>query len=282
MRVALLGTGTMGAGMARSMRRAGLDVTAWNRTKEKADPLAEDGVAIAGSVPQAVDGADVVVTMLFDEDAVLTVTDDVTSALKPDAVWLQSATVGPDGIRRLAQRAGEVALVDAPMLGTKQPAEQGSLVPIVSGDEELIDKARPVLDAVGTKTVVAGQQIGDASALKLACNAWIFSITAATAQSLALARTLDVDPALFLQAIDGGPANSQYAQLKGKLMLAGDFTPAFGLDGARKDLGLIAEAAVVSGLKRDMVDGLRALFDAASDDGHGEDDMAAVYTVLAP
>jgi 3-hydroxyisobutyrate dehydrogenase len=272
----------MGAGMARSMRRAGLDVTAWNRTKEKADPLAEDGVAIAGSVPQAVDGADVVVTMLFDEDAVLTVTDDVTSALKPDAVWLQSATVGPDGIRRLAQRAGEVALVDAPMLGTKQPAEQGSLVPIVSGDEELIDKARPVLDAVGTKTVVAGQQIGDASALKLACNAWIFSITAATAQSLALARTLDVDPALFLQAIDGGPANSQYAQLKGKLMLAGDFTPAFGLDGARKDLGLIAEAAVVSGLKRDMVDGLRALFDAASDDGHGEDDMAAVYTVLAP
>lgn len=281
MRVAVLGTGTMGAGMARSLRREGLEVTAWNRTRAKAEPLAEAGVTVADSVADAVGGADAVITILFDVDAVLDVTDDLLAALPADAVWLQSATVGVDGIRRIADRAGDVALLDAPMLGTKQPAEQGKLVPLVSGPANLVERARPVLEAVGAKTVIAGERIGDATALKLACNAWIFSITAATAQSLAVAGHLGIDPSLFLEAIDGGPSNTPYAQLKGKAMLAGDFTPAFGLDGGRKDLRLIAEASGAAGVPQNLLDGVRALFDAAAEKGHGDDDLAAVYTALS-
>jgi 3-hydroxyisobutyrate dehydrogenase len=281
MRVAVLGIGTMGAGMARSLRREGLEVTAWNRTRAKAEPLAEAGVTVADSVADAVGGADAVITILFDVDAVLDVTDDLLAALPADAVWLQSATVGVDGIRRIADRAGDVALLDAPMLGTKQPAEQGKLVPLVSGPANLVERARPVLEAVGAKTVIAGERIGDASALKLACNAWIFSITAATAQSLAVAGHLGIDPSLFLEAIDGGPSNTPYAQLKGKAMLAGDFTPAFGLDGGRKDLRLIAEASGAAGVPQNLLDGVRALFDAAAAKGHGDDDLAAVYTALS-
>jgi 3-hydroxyisobutyrate dehydrogenase len=265
----------MGAGMARSLKRAGLEVAAWNRTAAKARPLADDGIDVADSVAGAVRDADAVVTMLFDTVAVLDVTDELTGALGPQAVWVQSSTVGPDGIARIAERAGDAALLDAPMLGTKAPAEQGKLVPIVSGERRLVERMRPVFDAVGSKTVVAGERLGEASALKLACNAWIFAITAATAQSLALAKSLDVDPALFLQAIDGGPANSPYAQLKGKAMLDGDFAPAFGLDGGRKDLGLIADAA--GGIDRRLVDAVTALFDAAIERGHGDDDLAAVF-----
>jgi 3-hydroxyisobutyrate dehydrogenase len=271
----------MGAGMARSLRREGLEVTAWNRTRAKAEPLAEAGVTVADSVADAVGGADAVITILFDVDAVLDVTDDLLAALPADAVWLQSATVGVDGIRRIADRAGDVALLDAPMLGTKQPAEQGKLVPLVSGPANLVERARPVLEAVGAKTVIAGERIGDATALKLACNAWIFSITAATAQSLAVAGHLGIDPSLFLEAIDGGPSNTPYAQLKGKAMLAGDFTPAFGLDGGRKDLRLIAEASGAAGVPQNLLDGVRALFDAAAEKGHGDDDLAAVYTALS-
>jgi 3-hydroxyisobutyrate dehydrogenase len=281
MKIALLGTGTMGAGMARAMRRAGLDVVAWNRTRDKAEPLAEDGIEVADSVGQAVKGADVVLTMLFDTDSVLAVTDQITANLGADAVWLQSATVGPDGIRRIAQAARGAALLDAPMLGTKQPAEQGKLVPIVSGDPALIEKVQPVLDAVGTKTVRAGDELGQASALKLACNAWIFAITAATAQSVALAERLGLDGTKFLQAIEGGPSDSAYAQLKGKMMLAGDYTPSFGLDGGRKDLGLIHEAAQSAGIDTDVLDGLRAVFNRAAERGHGTDDLAAVYTAFA-
>ena len=276
MRVCVLGTGLMGAGMARSLRRGGLDVTVWNRTRAKAEPLAADGIEVADSIGTAVAGADAVITMLYDADAVLAVEDEVTTALSGQVVWLQSATVGVEGIRRIAEEAGSARLLDAPMLGTKQPAEEGKLVPIVSGEPALIEQVRPVLDAVGSKTVVAGEKIGDASALKLACNAWIFSITAATAQSLALARALGVDPEQFLAAIDGSASNSPYAQLKGKAMLAGEFAPSFELDGARKDLGLIAEAHIDHAL----IDGLRSLFDTASEQGHGADDMAAVFTAF--
>jgi 3-hydroxyisobutyrate dehydrogenase len=277
MKVALLGTGIMGAGMARSMRRTGLEVAAWNRTNAKAEPLAADGVQVVGSVAQAVDGADVVVTMLFDVDAVLGVTKDITTNLAADAVWLQSATVGVHGIRRVADTANGAALVDAPMLGTKKPAEEGNLVPIVSGDPALIQKAQPVLDAVGTRTVRAGDALGQASALKLACNSWIFAITVATAQSIALTERLGVDAAKFLEAIDGGPANSPYAQLKGNMMLSDDFTTSFAIDGGRKDLGLIREAAETASVDATLVEAVLALFDRASAAGHGDDDLAAVY-----
>jgi 3-hydroxyisobutyrate dehydrogenase len=277
MKVALLGTGTMGAGMARSAQRAGHEVTAWNRTRSKAEPLADDGIAVADSVASAVSGADVVITMLFDTDAVLAVADELIGALGADAVWLQSSTVGIDGIQRIVAAAPGVALLDAPMLGTKKPAQEGKLVPLVSGDASLIEKVQPVLDAVGGKTVVAGAEIGQASALKLACNAWVLSITAASAQSLALAGALGVDAALFLQAIEGGPSDSPYAQLKGSAMLKGDFTPSFELDGGRKDLGLITDAARSVDVNTALLDGLNTLFDAASKAGHGDDDLAGVY-----
>jgi 3-hydroxyisobutyrate dehydrogenase len=280
MRVALIGTGTMGAGMARSVQRAGHEVAVWNRTRDKAAPLADDGIEVADSVRAAVSGADVVITMLFDADAVLDVAGELTDALGAEAVWLQSATVGPEGIARIAQAAGDTQLLDAPMLGTKQPAEQGKLVPLVSGPQPLIERAQPVLDAVGAKTVVAGAELGKASALKLACNAWILSITAATAQSVSLAQGLGVDPQLFLQAIEGGASDTPYAQLKGGAMIKGEYAPSFGLDGGRKDLGLIDDAARAAGVNVALVEGLRTLFDAASEQGHGEDDLAAVITAF--
>jgi 3-hydroxyisobutyrate dehydrogenase len=265
------------------MRRAGLQVSAWNRTRSRAEPLAADGVTVADSVAAAVRGADAVITILFDADSVLSVVAELTGALEPDAVWLQSATVGPDGITRIAAAAGaRTRLLDAPVLGTKQPAEAGRLVPLVSGPAELVERARPVLDAVGTKTVVAGPELGAASALKLACNAWIGSITAACAQSLALARELGLDPALFLTAIDGGPVNTPYAQLKGAAMLARDFTPAFQIDGARKDLGLIHAAAQASGLPTGLLGAVRAVFDSTAARGHGGGDLAAVYAAFDP
>jgi 3-hydroxyisobutyrate dehydrogenase len=280
MRVALLGTGTMGAAMAVTMRRAGLDVSAWNRTTDKARPLASEGIEVADSVAAAVEGADAVITMLFDVDAVLSVTDEIVGALSPDAVWIQSSTVGPEGIRRIADAAGDVPLLDAPVLGTKQPAEQGKLVPLVSGDAELIARARPVFDVIGSKTVVAGSKLGDASALKLACNAWILSITVAAAQSLALAEAQGVDPLLFLEAIAGTASDTPYAQMKGRAMLAGDFSPAFGIDGGRKDLRLIIEAARAHGVDEHMLEAVLAYYDNAAQLGHDEDDLAAVYTAL--
>jgi 3-hydroxyisobutyrate dehydrogenase len=282
MRVAVLGTGTMGAGMARTLAREGFDVVAWNRTRERAEPLTDVGIRVADSVGDAVTGADVVITMVFDVDAVLEICPEITNALGTDSVWLQSSTVGPQGTSRVAEAAAGTPLLDAPMVGTKEPAEQGKLVALVSGRHELIARAKPVLDAVATKTVEVGDELGGASALKLACNAWIASITAAAAQSVALASSLGVDPQLFLQAVDGGPANAPYLQLKGKAMLAEDWTPSFGVNGLAKDIDLMREAGAAAGsFDLALLNTLHELYAAAGQAGHGSDDIAAVRTAFS-
>lgn len=278
--VAVLGTGTMGAGMARSCRRAGLEVRAWNRTRERAEPLADDGVHVCGSPEEAVDGADVVVVMLFDEGAVLDVMDAVgaAGAAGAGAVWLQSTTVGPEGAARVqaAARAHGVALLDAPVLGTKGPAGSGSLVHLVSGDPALVERARPALDAMSSRVVLAGDEPGAASALKLVCNAWVVSLNTAVAQSVAMAQGLGIDPQLFLDAVRGGPTDAGYAHVKTRAMVSGDYAPSFALDGVRKDLGLITDAAQDVGVDTRLLHALDALYADASAAGHGGQDMAAV------
>ena len=279
LQVAVLGTGIMGAAMARSLAREGHTVRVWNRTSDKAKAAEQDGITASGSVTEAVEGADAVLTVLFDVDSVLAVTDELTRALHPDAVWLQVSTVGPDGVRRVAEAAPHAGnrLLDAPVLGTRQPAEDGKLVVLLSGPPEAREKATPVLEAIGSRTVEVADEVGPASALKLACNAWVATVNAGTAQSLALAQGLGVDPALFLEAVKGGPVDAPYVQLKGGLMLEQDWdTPAFALDGVRKDIGLMVEAAAGTDVPPDLLRTLLGYYDRASEAGHGDADMAAV------
>lgn len=276
--VAVLGTGTMGTGMARSLLRNGIAVRVWNRTGARAQALAADGATIAESPVDAVAGADVIITMLYDAASVLDVMIDAAPAVTPDAVWLQSATIGLEGTTQAAALAQATALrmIDAPVLGTKEPAEQGTLVMLVSGDRTALDGLQPVLDAISVRRVWAGDLPGQAMALKLACNAWIASITAATAQSLTLASGLAVDPQLFLDAIAGGPADCAYAHLKGGQMMAAEFAPSFELDGLSKDVGLIADAAGRAGVDTTLLDALGEVYRRAGELGHGKEDIAAV------
>jgi len=279
MRVAVIGTGIMGAGIAGSLAREGHEVVVWNRTAARAEAVAGDGVTVAASVAEAVSGSDALVTVLFDTDAVLAVTGEIVGALGPDAVWIQTSTVGPDGARRIAEAAGG-QIVDAPVLGTKKPAQDGTLVVLASGPSGLLEKARPVFDAIGSRTVVAGDLVGQASALKLATNSWVGLITAGAAQSLALGQALGLDPGLVLEAIKGGPADSPYLQLKGAAMIEGSWTTSFAVDGVVKDLGLMIDAAEGADFPSDLLRSVRGLFEAASADGHGADDMAAVRTAF--
>ncbi len=280
MRVAVLGTGIMGTGMAQSLLRAGHDVRVWNRTAGRAQPLAALGATVASSAPEAVEGADAVITILFDTDAVL----DVMRGLSlPDGcVWLQCSTIGVEGTRRAVELAAtrSMAMVDVPVLGTKAPAEQGRLVVLASGPAELLTRVEPVLEAIGAKTVHAGSRLGDGTALKLVCNAWMGTVTAGIGQSMALAAALGLDPRLFLQALDGGPADMPYLHAKSELVLADDYPPSFVVDGVVKDLGLIRDAAVAAGVDDSLLSAALGLFGRASDAGHGGKDMAAVYTAF--
>ncbi|KPG87720.1 NAD(P)-dependent oxidoreductase [Frigoribacterium sp. RIT-PI-h] len=280
MKVAVLGTGIMGQGVAGTLLREGFDVTVWNRTRSKAEPLAADGAVVADTARQAVEGVDVIVTVLFDGDAVLEVLDDAADASRPDAVWVQASTIGEADTARVVRAADGhgLRLVEAMMLGTKKPAATGKLVMLAAGDGALLETVRPVLDAMGSKTIVAGDTVGQGTALKLAANAWIATITAATAQSLALTETLGLDPQLFLDAIDGGQSDTPYAHLKGATMIAGEYPAQFALDGIRKDLGLMREAARGTRFDTGLLEALSGVYAAAAEQGHGDDDIAAVRT----
>lgn len=276
--IAVLGTGIMGAGMARSLLREGHDVAVWNRSPEKAKPLADDGGTVAGTAAEAVAGAEVVVTMLFDIEPVLSVMADVAESWPAGAVWVQSSTVGIEGTRRAASFAAErgIDVLDAPVLGTKAPAENGKLVWLVSGPSALRDKVSAAFDAMGSRTQWVSETLGDASKLKLAVNAWIGAMVNGVAQSIALARGLGLDPQQFLEAVEGQAVDSPYVQLKGKAMVTGDYAPSFELDGVIKDTELIRDAMTEAGTATTLADAIADRLAAASRAGHGEEDMAAV------
>jgi len=206
-RVVVLGTGIMGAGMARSLLRSGLDVTVWNRSPARAAPLAADGAQVAGTAAGAVAGADAVLTMLWDGGSVAEVMTGALPAAPDGVLWAQASTVSlHDAGVRLPALAGRYGAryVDAPVLGTRQPAEEGRLVVLAAAPGPLRDPATSLFGAIAARTVWVSEQPGDGTRLKLAVNSWVGTIVAATAQAIALAQGLGLDPQLLLDTVRGG------------------------------------------------------------------------------
>ena len=284
LKVALLGTGIMGAAMARNLLEAGMEVRAWNRSTEKAEPLADDGATVFRDPAEAARDADFLLTMLADADVIEeAVGGGVLPALPEDAVWLQMSTVGERGNATLAHLAVEngLAYVDAPVLGTKAPAEQGQLVVLASGPEKVRERCGPVFGAVGGRTVWLGEA-GEGSRLKLVVNNWIVGLLGVLAETIAFARATGVDPQKFLETIEGGPLGLPYAQIKGAMMIEEDFPTSFSAKLARKDVALVLEAAEARELDLAVASAVAARFDEAIEAGHGDEDMAAVYEAAKP
>lgn len=283
-KVAVLGTGIIGAPVARHLR-GHFAVRVWNRTRARAEPLAaHDGLEVCGTPAEAVAGADVVVTVLKDGPAVREAMAAAAPALAEGAVWVQLSTVGAEEIDELARLADGYGLVlyDAPVQGTRQPAENGALVVLASGPRtagEPLELARLVFDAIGSRTVWVSDEPGAASRLKLALNSLVFALTHGAAESLALAEALGVDPALVVDAVAGGPLDSPFFQAKAAAIRAGDYTASFSVSNSVKDAELVVAAAESAGVAADVGAAGLARFRRAADAGHGDKDMAASYLV---
>lgn len=277
--VAVLGTGTMGAPMARNLARAGLPVVAWNRTPAKAEALAAEGVRTADTPRAATAEAEVLVTMLADGPAIEAAVggpDGALDALPDGAIWIQMSTVGAAAAERLAALAAEygVGFVDAPVLGSAEPAERGELIVLASGPDEVRDRCGPVFDAVGNRVFWLGPA-GVGSRLKVVVNAWLMSTTAALGETVALAEKLDVDPAQFLEVTDRGAVGALYTELNGPAMAERSFPLNFPLELATKDAALALEAAAEDADLR-VFAATHAQFARAEELGHGRRDWAAV------
>jgi 3-hydroxyisobutyrate dehydrogenase len=282
--LAVLGTGTIGGPIARNLLEAGFDVRVWNRTRAKAELLGEAGATVCDTPAEAARGAAFVVTALADADAVTgsMAEDGALAAMDEGAVWLQLATVGVAAAEKLAGLAAEhgVAYVDAPVLGTKEPAENGELVVLASGPTDLREPCAPVFDAIGKQTRWVGEA-GMGSRLKMVVNSWLLAVNEAAAEALALAEGLGVDPREFLGTIAGSPIDTPYLHLKSEKILTRSLEPSFKLSLAAKDARLVLEAAEEANVDLALARAAHEKSSSAIELGHGDEDMAATYFATA-
>jgi 3-hydroxyisobutyrate dehydrogenase len=248
--------------------------------------LGEDGAEVMDSAAHAVAGADVILTMLADGRSVLEAMGGEEGALvgnvSSDAIWLQMSTIGEvaaDQCIELA-REHELAFVDSPVLGTKAPAEQGELVILASGPDELKERVEPIFDVVGQRSMWVGPA-GHGTRLKLATNSWLLAVVEGAAETLAFAEGMGLDPQLVLEAVRGGPLDLPYLQMKGKAMMARDFKPSFRLALAAKDAALVEEAAARHDLDLPLVATIRQRLEEGVSE-HGDQDLSATYLTSAP
>jgi 3-hydroxyisobutyrate dehydrogenase len=276
--VAVLGTGIMGSAMAGNLIDAGLTTVVWDRSPSSTAPLEQRGAQVASTAADAVDGASLVITMLPTSAVVEQVIfgQGVVDRFAPGAAWAQMGTIGVretvDLAERLRRLRPDVLFVDAPVSGSKGPAEKGELLILASGPPEARPVLAPAFAAVGRKTVWLGPA-GQGMRMKLTVNAYLSILIEAVAEALELATRLGVDPDDLDQAIEGGPLDAPIADAKLHKMLAGDYAPEFPLEWALKDVNLALEEAGSDSLP--VLSALSRQWQTAVAAGHGRQDISA-------
>jgi 3-hydroxyisobutyrate dehydrogenase len=246
--VAFLGIGTMGHAMATSALGAGIPTIVWNREPAATRDLAELGAEVAETAADAARRAAIAVTMVTDADAVLAIAKDqgMLAALAPAAIWVQMSTIGVSGIERVKTLVDterpDVVLVDAPVSGSKEPAEHGQLTVFASGPDVVRSRVDPLFSALGHRTVWVGE-VGTGSRLKLVANSWLGLAAEAVNTSVALARRLGLETETVVNALDGNPLVSPWQAAKLQRIANDDYSVQFALSLALKDVRLALEAA---------------------------------------
>jgi 3-hydroxyisobutyrate dehydrogenase len=282
-KLAVLGLGTMGRAMAGSALRNGISTVVWNLEADVAAQMVAQGAVAAPSAADAVKGVDVIITMVTDTDAVTSIAVDlgVLEALPPGAVWAQMSTIGVEGTATVSsiveKERSDVLFLDAPVSGSKVPAEQGKLVIFASGSEQARPIVGPVFDAIGQRTVWLGP-IGAGSRMKLVNNTLLAFSAEGVANSLALALRLGLDVRSVVNAFEGGPLISPWAAGKMSRIQDNNYSPEFPLALALKDVHLALEEAdpqrftVLACLARE--------WEKLIDQGLGNEDVTVVTRAL--
>lgn len=282
---AFLGLGIMGSRMAANLARAGFELTVWNRTRERAEAFAaEHGAHVAATPAEAAAAGGVLVTMVVDGpqvEAVLLGADGAADGAAAGTLCVDCSTIGPSWARRIGEQlaARELRLIDAPVTGSAPKAQDGTLTMMVGGEAADLERARPLLEAMGELIVHAGP-LGQGQMVKLLNNS-VAAINAATvAQALALGAGAGVDLDALQRVMEAGSGASAMLALKGPAMRSHDYAPLFKLDHMLKDVGLCLEEAARAGVPFPLAALTRDVLAAASGRGLGEQDFAALLDVV--
>jgi 3-hydroxyisobutyrate dehydrogenase/2-hydroxy-3-oxopropionate reductase len=274
--VAVVGLGAMGSRVARRLLDVGHELVVWNRSAEKAAPLVDLGATAAPTPTEAAQRGDVVITMVADPEALQAVTEgpDGVAAGVGDATVIEMSTVGPAAVERLASALPESAgLLDAPVLGSRDEVESGSLRIFVGGPAELVERWRPLVSVLGSPLHVG--ELGSGAAAKLVANTTLVGTIGLLGESLALADGLGLPREQAFEVLAATPLAAQ-AERRRDAIEAGDYPPRFALYLARKDADLVAAAAEQAGVDLRLTDAARAWLAEADEAGWGDRDYSAV------
>ncbi|WP_413728639.1 NAD(P)-dependent oxidoreductase [Sodalis sp. RH19] len=282
--VAVLGLGAMGHAFAANLVKKNFTVRGWNRTPGRGEDLAAAGMTLCDSAREAAGNADVVIVMLTDAaatEAVITGGDGILAALKAGAVLAQMGTIGVESTdqlyRAVTAARPDVVFIDAPVSGTKAPAENAQITVLAGGDRARAAAVEPVFAAIARGTQWLGAA-GAGARMKLVVNAWLIAMMQGVAESVDLAQALGFSPDNFWDALEGGPLAAPYVKNKLAMIKADDYTPQMQLSLALKDANLALDAAgnrAMPGLRT-----IAGVWRQAVDAGLGAQDIAVVYRYL--
>ena len=283
-RIGFIGLGTMGAPMAANLAKAGWSLVVWNRTAAKTQPLLRLGAKAQKSPAHVAAETDVVITMVStpqDVEQVALGPDGVMDGLRAGSVLIDMSTVLPATSRKLAGAATtkQAEFLDAPVVGSKGPATDGSLVILVGGLPQTLARCLPILKAMG-KTVIHAGNVGMGSALKLTTNLMLGHLMAGFAEAVSFARRAGLDAQLLLQVLEASTFPSPWYRSKGAGLLKGDFSPHFALKLMRKDFELMKLVGEDTGASLPVTEAIRQLFAQADTAGKGDLDYSAIYAQL--
>jgi 3-hydroxyisobutyrate dehydrogenase-like beta-hydroxyacid dehydrogenase len=283
-RIGFIGLGIMGAPMALNLVKAGFKVTAYNRSREKAEPLERAGARIAPTPAEAARDADVVMSIVSDTAAMEEVVlgkGGILETIRSGAVLIDSSTISPSVSRKFAcHLAGKGAgMLDAPVTGSKHGAEKGELTFMIGGEREVLERVMPVLKVLGKKHIYCGQH-GLGLSAKLAMNSILATMVEIFSEGFVLAAKAGVPPATLLEIMQSSLARSGIIDFKAPFVFKGDFTPYFPLKLMHKDLELAMEAAYAQSVVMPATAAVKEVYGAAKAQGQGDADYAAVITFL--
>jgi 3-hydroxyisobutyrate dehydrogenase-like beta-hydroxyacid dehydrogenase len=281
--VGFLGLGLMGSRMALNLKKKGFEVTVWNRSKARAQELAAHGIHVADTPAQVAAAADAFCTCVADVPALREVAlgkDGLLSTAKAGQLFIDFSTVSVALVHELGAAFGAkgVDVIDAPVTGSKNGAEKGTLVIMTGGAEAAMARAQPVFAAVGEKVIHCGA-LGAGTQVKLAGNGLIASMLQAFSEGMLLTSKAGVDPRKFVEVVQASGFRSPYFDFKGKALLEHDFSTHFSIDLMHKDLTLLVDNAATHRVPTPAAAAMKETYALARAAGKGEQDIGAVISV---
>jgi 3-hydroxyisobutyrate dehydrogenase-like beta-hydroxyacid dehydrogenase len=285
MKVGFIGTGIMGSRMAHNLIKNNYKLVVYNRSKKKADSLIKAGAQWADSPLDAATEADILFTMLSNPEAVYEVSmgeGGFLSGMKENSLWVDCSTVNPAFSRDLSKHADEfgIRFLDAPVAGTKQPAQNGELTFFVGGNQKDFEEVKPLLEKMGKKIIHLGE-CGKGTSMKMVVNLMLGAAMASFSEAMVLGEALGFDKDTLFNTLLGGPVTAPYLTAKKVKFASGEFETDFPLQWMHKDLTLVLDTADETDVTLPTVSAVKEVFSLAMQEGYGDLDFSALYRFLS-